>query len=86
MYKEDNDGALEYDDDDDDKGEDEEDEEEEEFDDMILELSTPISQVNEFSFMKTIFNRLFNDNKAYYDKVIGELNKDQQNVLKAIFN
>jgi len=62
-------------------------EEDEDFDDITIDrkLQTPVSQVNEFSYMKNIFNQLYNDNTTYYNQIINVLNNDQQNILKAIF-
>lgn len=62
--------------------------EEDNLDEIVYDqsLQTPIGLVNEFSFMKTIFNQLFNQNKSYYNQIINVLTKDQQLVLKSIFD
>ena len=59
----------------------------EDFEDITMDkkLQTPVSQADEFLYMKNIFNQLYNDNKIYYNQIINVLNNDQQLVLKAIF-
>ena len=35
--------------------------------------------------MKSIFGKVYNENRNYYEQVVGLLNEEQQNVLKKIF-
>jgi len=61
---------------------------EDDFEDLCTDkiIQTPIGSVNEFTYLKNVFNQLYSDNKSYYEQILKVLNSDQQNVLKLVFD
>lgn len=55
-------------------------------DEIVNTVDTPISKVNEFVYLKNIFNRLNETNKEYYDTLINLLSLEQKKGLKEIFD
>lgn len=53
---------------------------------FIKKFETPLRNVNEFNYMKNIFNQVYTENRDYYNQILRILNEEQQNILKNIFD